>query len=230
MNNTIKKLSSNAFARILIVIVCWFTSAFLSFQYLYFLKRSNNHLSVKTASSHLPEVIIQNIIAIMPTALLLFGSILIWKSHFKNKLFFTIEKKSQKITVAVLSLILAIMFICALIVKEDKITVCYQLIYYLVFISFFEEFEFRGLYPALLKDKVKDIYVIILPNILFGMVHIFSYNNFNEPSVASVIGFITGQFLGLFLIGLIFETLKRKFGTIWVPILVHAIFDFSGVF
>ena len=41
--------------------------------------------------------------------------------------------------------------------------------------------------------------------------------------------FITSNMLGLVLTGCIFQYLKEKSGTIWIPVLVHAILDYMVV-
>lgn len=69
----------------------------------------------------------------------------------------------------------------------------------------------------------------LIPNVLFATMHIFSYAGWGMITLHYLITFVFSQMLGLIAMGCIFQFLKEKSGTIWVPVLVHAILDFSVV-
>ena len=103
--------------------------------------------------------------------------------------------------------------------KKQKIT---------VFIALEEELLVRGVCVYLLKDESNYIRYLV-PNILFAAMHLFSYANWGKITPVYVFSFITSQMLGLVLTGCIFQYLKEKSGTIWIPVLVHAILDYMVV-
>ena len=91
-----------------------------------------------------------------------------------------------------------------------------------------EELLVRGICVYLLKDENNYIRYLV-PNILFAAMHLFSYTNWGKITLVYVFSFITSQMLGLILTGCIFQYLKEKSGTIWIPVLVHAILDYMVV-
>lgn len=90
------------------------------------------------------------------------------------------------------------------------------------------EFLIRGICVYWLKDENNYIRYLV-PNILFAAMHLFSYASWGEITPVYVFSFITSQMLGLILTGCIFQYLKEKSGTIWIPVLVHAILDYMVV-
>lgn len=116
----------------------------------------------------------------------------------------------------------------ALVMKEDKITVLYSLLYYTVFVAFTEEFVVRDVCVYLLRAENKWVHYLV-PNLLFAGMHLFAYADWGKITLSYVISFVTSQMLGLVVIGCLFQFLKEKSGTIWVPVLVHAILDYSIV-
>lgn len=69
--------------------------------------------------------------------------------------------------------------IFCLITKADKITILYNLLYYTVFIALEEELLVRGVCVYLLKDENNYIRYLV-PNILFAVMHLFSYVNWGK--------------------------------------------------
>lgn len=98
----------------------------------------------------------------------------------------------------------------------------------LIFVSFMEEYLYRGLVPALQKNELPKVVEWILPNILFSLSHYIML--FVEPS--GIKGITISALLGFFvtttLFGIIMELLKRKSSSLYIGILVHAIYDFYG--
>ena len=112
--------------------------------------------------------------------------------------------------------------------EAKKVAAEKKLLYYTVFIALEEEFLIRGICVYWLKDENNYIRYLV-PNILFAAMHLFSYASWGEITPVYVFSFITSQMLGLILTGCIFQYLKEKSGTIWIPVLVHAILDYMVV-
>ncbi len=185
--------------------------------------------SVSRASQYPGKILLQwGILSIYPAMLVLAA----WKGRkkdFLQDMYLKIREKKQKIFVIVLGAVLLVMSIAAIVKTGDFLLIVLNLLYYLVVVAFAEEFILRGVCPFLLKDFRKFL-IYLLPNILFAGLHIFAYNGFQMLSMEYVIHFLSSQMLGLVVSGLVFQLLKDYTGTLWIPILLHAVLDFSSVF
>lgn len=194
---------------------------------IYLLKSKGIELySASVASQHPAAILLQwGIVSIYPAIL----ALLVWKrrgNKFLQDMYLEIRGKRQKIFVVCLGIILAAMFILAIGKTGDVLLVALNLLFYLVVVAFTEELILRGICPFLLRKSSKPV-VYLLPNILFAGLHIFSYTGFQVLSIEYVMQFLSSQMLGLVITGLFFQLLKEYTGTLWVPVLVHAILDFS---
>lgn len=195
---------------------------------LYAWKRNGTVLSVKTASADIPGIFVQNIIVSAVPILLFIICLAALKKEFFTRMYFKVSNKKQKTAVAFLAAVLVILALYCLVTKTDKITVLYNLLYYTVFIALTEEFVVRGVCVDLLRTEKSSVRYFI-PNVLFAAMHIFSYAGWGELTFRYLFSFVSSQMLGLIAMGCLFQYLKEKSGTIWVPVLVHAILDFSVV-
>lgn len=84
-----------------------------------------------------------------------------------------------------------------------------------------EEFMFRGVLFRALRSRLYLWPAILLTSVLFGGVHIF--NVFITGQLVDA----TAQALSAMMSGLIFIALLLRTGSLWVPILYHALFDMS---
>lgn len=113
--------------------------------------------------------------------------------------------------------------------KHDVMTVVYQWVYYVLFVALLEEIMYRGLMPLLLeRTKLPELYVWIVPGILFAMMHTVMpliRNGFDFGFLNTVFSSIGGYTL----VSCGFYFLRRWSGSLWLPILIHAAFDFSGI-
>ena len=181
-------------------------------------KQKGTLLSVRAASSHQPQLFAQNLLTSAVPAFLVFLALVFCKKRFVQAMQLTVPKgKTRKIAVLLLFLLL-IVTAAALIVKPDKITVLYSLFYYTVFIAFCEEFVVRG------------VCVGLLPNILFAAMHVFAYADFGAITASYLVRFVCSQMAGLVAMGCLFQYLKEKSGSLWIPVLVHAVLDYTAVF
>lgn len=196
--------------------------------YLYPRARSGTLLSVRHASENLPGIFLQNMITfLIPAALLILFALLLRKD-FAVQMDMRLKGKWQRITAGILlSAILALAGYC-LIVKEDKGSVMYSLLYYSVFISFAEEFICRDICTWFLRDFIWPVRYLI-PNICFALLHVFSAANWGEVTGSVLLRFLTTDLLGFAVVGSLLQLLKEKSGTIWLPVLLHTLMDFSIV-
>lgn len=197
--------------------------------YMYFKNAKGELLSVHNASDNLKEIFQQNLIVAAPTIIIFFIFFFILKKELFTEMYLRVEGTKQVIVVTVLGLVLAVMTVKGLCINDDKVLIFYNLFYYLIFIAFAEEFILRGVCTYMLKDfSVKVRYLV--PNTLFGLMHIFAYADYETLTLDYVINFLGSSVLGLMVIGCFFQFLKEKTGTLWTPILIHAIMDYSSIF
>ena len=114
--------------------------------------------------------------------------------------------------------------------KGDWFSIAYQWGYYLFFVALMEELVYRGWLPYLIeKSGLPTWCVWVIPGVLFGCAHTlipvikegFGLNIF-LTLLSSVTGYLAGA-CG-------FYALRRWSGSLWLPVLLHAALDFTGVF
>ncbi len=196
---------------------------------LYLIKNNGFEIySASLASQYPGKILLQwGVLSIYP-AILVLAAWLRRKSEFVQDIGLKISKKQQKILVLAMSAVLLVMSIAAIAKTGDILLIVLNLVFYLAVVSFAEEFILRGVCPLLLRDFPKLV-IYLLPNILFAGLHIFAYNGFQPLSMEYVIHFLSSQMLGLVVSGMAFQLIKDYTGTLWIPILLHAILDFSSV-
>ena len=202
-------------ARIIIIFLICTADILVAAYFIYTWKQNGTVVVVRNASDNIFGIFRQSLVVSMVAIIVIL-------------IFFMISGKKQKTTVLILTAILGAVTVFCLITKADKITILYNLLYYTVFIAMEEELLVRGICVYLLKDENNYIRYLV-PNILFAAMHLFSYTNWGKITLVYVFSFITSQMLGLILTGCIFQYLKEKSGTIWIPVLVHAILDYMVV-
>lgn len=214
----------------MVVLICAATLLFSS-GYLYMVSTygSGQLYSVRQASEHLLPLFRQNVMTALFPMLLCLLSAFILKRDFPTAMYLRIQGKTQAVSVAGLSLVLAVMAAVGIMIRKDTVTILYNLFYYLVFVAFTEEIVIRGVCVYLLRDFSWKLRYL-LPNVLFALMHIFAYHNFEALTSEYVFSFLVSNLPGLLMMGCVFQLLKEKTGTLWVPILVHTICDFAGVF
>lgn len=214
--------------RIVIIFLICTADILTAAYFIYTWKQNGTAISVRNVSDNIPGIFCQSLAVSMVAILVILIFFIILRKKFVSEMYLKISEKKQKITVLILTVILLAVTVFCLIIKADKITVLYNLLYYTVFIALEEELLVRGVCVYLLKDENNYIRYFV-PNILFAAMHLFSYANWGKITPVYVFSFITSQMLGLVLTGCIFQYLKEKSGTIWIPVLVHAILDYMVV-
>ncbi|MBQ7359983.1 MAG: CPBP family intramembrane metalloprotease [Lachnospiraceae bacterium] len=220
------KLLNSKFCRIISVIVLHIVVCGWSIVYFKHLNESGKLLSTLGASQYLPQITLQSVMVNLPAIILLIVSLLLLKKKAAEFFCFKIEKKIAKILVPVLAVVYAISLVRQLIVYDDQVTQAFRWVYYLVFISFFEEFECRAVMPALLKGRVCKWVEWLLPSLLFAVGHLIM--PIVQGKDLAELGMILMSTIGGYtLFGLFFEWCKRASGSLWVGVLLHAIMDFG---
>lgn len=196
--------------------------------YLYPKARSGELLSVRHAAENLPGIFMQSVVPFLFPAALLILSALLLRKDFAQQMYIQLKGKWQRITALILiAAILLLTGIC-LIVKEDRGSVLFSLLYYTVFIAFAEEFVCRDVCAWFLQEFRWPVRFLI-PNICFALLHLFSAAHWGEITGAVLFHFLTSDVLGFAAFGCLMQLLKEKSGTIWLPVLLHTLMDYSVV-
>lgn len=218
------------YTRIGIVAAIGIAMGLLSAGYLYLVRAGGGELySVRQASTCFWPLLRQNLLTSLFPIVLLAGCALWLKKDFPDAMGLSVKGKKQGLTVGILASALGVMTIAVMAAGGDRAEILYSLFYYTVLVAFQEEFIFRGLCGCLLKDQDRKLRYLV-PSLLFALIHILAYNDFGALTGGYVLSFLLSDVLGLFVMGCAFQFLKEKTGTLWVPILIHAICDFQNVF
>ncbi len=184
-----------------------------------------------TAETLLPTLS-QELIVVLPEILaaVIAWALLGWK-QFPQEMGLKAESVKKEILSLLAGGYLGALFLALLTVKSEPLTICYQWGYYLFLIALWEEFIFRGLLPLLVEKGGVPTWVIwLLPGVLFACMHTLMpivKTGFAAESfvfrLLSVLGGYTVGHCG-------FYALRKWSGTLWLPVLVHGLLDFSSVF
>lgn len=183
-------------------------------------------LSTGNASEYLGALTFQTIFVNLPIIVILIVAISLKGKVATEIFFFQIRTRSAKISVTVLSMIYVFQLVTWLGFSDEKVTIVFQWLYYLLAVAFLEEFEFRALFPVLLEKGFSRSVQWILPNILYALAHCV-------PLVVtgmelSQVLMHTFSYLGWYvLFGLFLEWCKRKTQCLWGGVLFHALTDFQ---
>lgn len=111
---------------------------------------------------------------------------------------------------------------------SDLIHVLYVSVFYLFMVSLIEEYMYRGWMPALVKNVLPKWCLWILPNLIFTLAHYVMI--FVDDTRISDIGIsdLVVFFFSTMGFGLLMELIKRKSQSLWIVVLLHAIYDFYG--
>ncbi|MBP1041047.1 CPBP family intramembrane metalloprotease [Vagococcus sp. BWB3-3] len=126
---------------------------------------------------------------------------------------------------------LAILYLVMFIVNQDfSLTGFYQAFFYLVVVAFSEEVIFRGYLFSKIEEEYGFWIGAIISGMLFGAAHAFLPSIINEANLVTLFKGMLSEMIGQGILGgAIFAILYKKSGTLFVPILVHAIFDYLSV-
>lgn len=205
------------------VFLACFCYAYVYYKHLYV---NGGMLSVSSASQHPVEFVWQSIIVNIPIIIFLILSFVVCRKKATDYLTLTLGKKSTTIIVLVLGLVYILSLVRQLLVYDDNTMILLKWVYYLVFVAFCEELEFRALLPAILKDRCNKYVEWLLPNVLFACAHLL-LPLVQGKNAGELFWMLGNTMAGYVLVGLFWEWCKRKSGSLWIGVLLHAIMDFG---
>lgn len=219
-------LKKPLFVRILLILLIFAVYLLADMPLLYLWKKNGTLIPSTQASSDLPGILLQNLMILIVPILIFIIFLFALKKDFVGETYLRIMGKWQWAGVLGLMVGLAGILIYHLITQEDKITAFYLLFYYVFVIAFTEEFVCRDVCTYFLKNE-KTIVRFMIPNLFFAVLHIFNYSGWGDLTVDFVVSFIRNDMIVLFFVGCLNQALKEKTGTIWIPILLHAAWDYA---
>ena len=212
--------------RVLLVALICAADILFAVKLIYDWKKAGVLISASNASSDIPGILFQNLLTIAIPILIFVVTLLILKKDFPDEMYLKINGKWQWGGVLVLLAVFTGAVVYFLISKGDRVSTLYCAFYYTFIISFTEEFVCRDACTWLLKNEKSEIRYVI-PNLFFASMHIFNYSGWEAFTSTYVLKFLFHDLIILFAVGCFFQLLKEKTGTIWIPVLLHAIWDFS---
>ena len=190
--------------------------------------QSGSAISVRHASAQPVAFLLQCLCeCLLPVALMiLFAARL--RKDFSSVLFLRLRGKWQRAAAALLAAAILGFTFYGLVTKPDKASVLVSLFYYLVVVAFSEEFVMRDACTWFLRDSSRPLRYL-LPNTIFALLHLFLYAQWGEVSGEVLLRFFTDAFLGYVFMGCMFQLLKEKSGSLWLPVLLHGLMDYSVI-
>ena len=126
-----------------------------------------------------------------------------------------------------LAIILVVIYILFFILHKDyTINGIYRAFFYLFIVAFPEEIIYRGYLYNFLK-KYNRISAIIISGILFGIMHSILPSIISETSISIMVKDMFNHAGGGVLSSFIFILYLEKSDSIFIPILIHALLDYS---
>ena len=201
---------------------------FITFQ-LYRGIQSGSVISVRHAAAQPVLFLLQCLRECLLPALLLILFAALLKKDFSSALYFRLRGKWQRAAAAILIAAILGFALYGLVTKQDKASVLISLLYYLVVVAFSEEFVIRDACTYLLRDSSWPLRYL-LPNAIFALLHLFLYAEWGEIGAEVLIRFFTtGTFFGYVSMGCLFQLFKEKSGSLWLPVLLHGLMDYSVI-
>ena len=123
----------------------------------------------------------------------------------------------------VLSVVMVLLFFLH---KDFTIKGFYLFFFYLVVVAFAEEFIYRGFVYNRLKGNSEAL-AIIISGILWGVTHAALPSVKYHMGIDQALGLMSNEIGFGIIIGCYFIYLLEKSETLWIPILMHAILDYT---
>lgn len=148
--------------------------------------------------------------------------LIIYKKNLKD---FNLCLDSHR-EITVLTIIMIIFFVLH---NDFTIGGFYKFFFYLIVVSFGEEFLFRGfVYNRLIIESKAA--AIILSGLLWGITHAIIPSIQSNKDVIQMLFAMRNEVFGGILSGWYFIYLQEKSKTLWFPVLIHALLDYSYSF
>lgn len=189
-------------------------------------------LSVAEASPEtVGALVCQHLISLAPILLAAMALVLVRYENFFEICALTLHTRCGRISVALTGTVYFLLLLARFIWGQgDWFAIGYQWGYYLLFVALTEELVYRAWLPYLIqKSNLPEWCVWVIPGILFGCAHTLIpiiKEGFGMSILLTLMASAGGYLAG----ACGFYALRRWAGTLWLPVLVHAVFDFTGVF
>lgn len=217
-----------------IVLRCALVVAFAVVQYIwawFWIRRfaaSGMWMPVHDAVRGWPAMPLRHLMLCLPALAVLPGVFIVRGQEAFDRLLLCKGKGWGKQVICISIAVYLAELVYALIRLPDRAAVLYQWVYYLLMIAFCEEVVFRGLMPALLSTSPKLSWG--LPALLFALSHTLVPLIKGTLTADSLKLFLRNDMLGFMAFACLMELYKRKTGTLFAPMLLHAGLDFLNVF
>ncbi len=197
--------------------------------FLFYRKTQNGDvISARSSSGQPMAFLLQCLLEFVFPAVLLILFALVLKRDYLSSLYMTLKGKWQRITSAVLIAAILGLTVYGLAAKTDRVSILLSLFYYLVIVAFAEEFVIRDACTYFLRNTSWPLRYL-LPNIFFALPHLFNYAGWGEVSGGMLRSFLLNGVLGYIAFGCLLQFFKEKSGSIWLPVLLHCLMDYSVI-
>ncbi|MEG1351370.1 MAG: CPBP family intramembrane glutamic endopeptidase [Bacilli bacterium] len=137
-----------------------------------------------------------------------------------------ITKNNSKLAIILLCIYFGMFFI-----KGDYSLVgIYKCFFYLIIVSLTEELIFRGYLFTELERELPTYLAIIISGMMWGAMHAFMPIIMNNYSFIQSVNAILSELGGGILGAVIYVYIYKKSKSLTIPIMIHAILDFSSIF
>ena len=224
-HNTIQEKKKNIYALlgILYAGVQYLWTYFLSSYF----KRIGTLPRITSPIGFIPAFFFNLVIAI-PMIIVFIGTVIRYRREFDDKMMYI--KTDRYLLTLILTMIYALMLPLSTRLDLNPRRGAFAWIYYLVFISFFEEFLYRGLVPTLMDRSSFPSWIrAVIPALVYGIYQSalpLAQYGLSLGTLTSILPDIIWSTIFHFaLMGM-----KKWTGAMWLPIIVHAIIDLSIYF
>lgn len=208
--------------RIAIIFIIWLADVGAVYLYMHHERVKGTLLTLQDFSTDPGLLMVQNLIEGSAAIVILLLFLIVLKRDFFQGMYLEALERPQAVVVALLSAVLLIMTAADMVWSREPASSLYVLFYYLFFVSFLSELLFRGAMPYLLRENSLVIRYF-LPNFLFGVSHLLYYAVFGDLTAGFAVYYILTKGMGYMGLGFFLQVIKERTGTIWIPILIHAV-------
>lgn len=187
-----------------------------------YFKRTGILEYVSSPAGYLP-LFFSNFLLALPMGFVFIGSKLRYRRNFGEELDYV--KTDRYTFTLLLTTLYTFMLPLSVVIQTPHTRGAYAWFYYLFFISFFEEFLYRGLIPTFMeRSNFPKALVYTVPAILFGLYQTALPFGRNGVSMTVFLSTLPNIIISIALHYLLYAA-KRWSGAMWLPIILHAIIE-----